>query len=87
MNHNTVTKTRNMFANFNIAYLHLNADVVKLNGISNCCYFHIFFQVKKPSNLKDIQLITAKNQHRFVAEAGVAELTKEEFETFNLVKK
>ena len=41
---------------------------------------------KKPTNLKDIQLITAKNQHRFVpaASAGVQELTKEEFEQFNL---
>merc|ERR1711893_350075 len=43
---------------------------------------------KKPANLKDIQLITAKNQHRFVpdsfAAAGVKELTKEEFEQFNL---
>lgn len=44
------------------------------------------FQVQKPSNLKDIQLITAKNQHRFVAAAGVQELTKEEFEQFNLSK-
>ena len=44
-------------------------------------------KVKKPSNLKDIQLITAKNQHRFVAAAGVQELTKEEFEQFNLSKK
>jgi hypothetical protein len=26
------------------------------------------------------QLITAKNQHRFVAAAGVQELTKEEFD-------
>lgn len=41
---------------------------------------------KKPSNLKDIQLITAKNQHRFVAAAGVQELTKEEFEQFNVNK-
>ena len=41
---------------------------------------------QKPTNLKDIQLITAKNQHRFVpaASAGVQELTKEEFEQFNL---
>ena len=39
-------------------------------------------RIKKPSNLKDIQLITAKNQHRFVAPAGVTELTKEEFEQF-----
>ena len=39
---------------------------------------------QKPANLKDIQLITAKNQHRFVAAAGVKELTKEEFEQFNL---
>lgn len=39
---------------------------------------------KKPTNLKDIQLITAKNQHRFVAAAGVKELSKEEFEQFNL---
>ena len=41
---------------------------------------------KKPDNLKDIQLITAKNQHRFVpaASAGVQELTKEEFDQFNL---
>ena len=44
-------------------------------------------KVKKPSNLKDIQLITAKNQHRFVAAAGVQELTKEEFEQFNVSKK
>ena len=41
-------------------------------------------KAKKPANLKDIQLITAKNQHRFVAAAGVKELTKEEFEQFNL---
>ena len=41
-------------------------------------------KIRKPSNLKDIQLITAKNQHRFVASAGVTELTKEEFEQFNL---
>ena len=33
------------------------------------------------------QLITAKNQHRFVAAAGVQELTKEEFEQFSLSKK
>jgi hypothetical protein len=41
---------------------------------------------RKPANLKDIQLITAKNQHRFVpaASAGVQELTKEEFDQFNL---
>lgn len=39
---------------------------------------------KKPANLKDIQLITAKNQHRFVAAAGVQELTKEEFDQFNI---
>merc|ERR1712223_1143616 len=31
-------------------------------------------KIKKPDNLKDIQLITAKNQHRFVAAAGVKEL-------------
>merc|ERR1711862_441348 len=42
---------------------------------------------KKPTNLKDIQLITAKNQHRFVAAAGVKELSKEEFEQFNLEPK
>merc|ERR1712018_416925 len=42
---------------------------------------------KKPANLKDIQLITAKNQHRFVAPAGVQELSKKEFEQFNLSKK
>ena len=41
-------------------------------------------KAKKPANLKDIQLITAKNQHRFVAAAGVKELTKEEFDQFNL---
>ena len=41
-------------------------------------------KTKKPANLKDIQLITAKNQHRFVAAAGVKELTKEEFDQFNL---
>ena len=41
---------------------------------------------KKPANLKDIQLITAKNQHRFLAAAGVQELTKEEFEQFNISK-
>jgi len=40
--------------------------------------------IVKPSNLRDIQLITAKNQHRFVAAAGVQELSKEEFEQFNL---
>lgn len=40
--------------------------------------------IVKPSNLRDIQLITAKNQHRFVAAAGVTELTKEEFDQFNL---
>jgi len=43
-------------------------------------------RIKKPSNLRDIQLITAKNQHRFVAAAGVTELSKEEFEQFNLKK-
>ena len=42
----------------------------------------------KPKNLRDIQLITAKNQHRFIlaqkiAPAGVQELTKEEFEQFS----
>ena len=42
---------------------------------------------RPPPNLKDLQLITAKNQHRFVAAAGVQELTKEEFEQFNLSKK
>ena len=41
---------------------------------------------KKPANLKDIQLITAKNQHRFVAPAGVQELTKEQFDQFNISK-
>ena len=46
--------------------------------------FVLLFQVKKPTNLKDIQLITAKSKHRFVAAAGVQELTKEEFEQFNL---
>lgn len=30
------------------------------------------------------QLITSKNKHRFVAPAGVFELSKEEFENFNL---
>ncbi len=44
-------------------------------------------KIQKPANLKDIQLITAKNQHRFVAAAGVQELTKEEFEQFHLSKK
>ena len=47
---------------------------------------------QKPSNLKDIQLITAKNQHNFIlskqiSPAGVQELTKEEFDQFNLQKK
>jgi hypothetical protein len=42
---------------------------------------------KKPDHLKDIQLITAKNQHRFVAAAGVQELTKEEFDQFNVSTK
>ncbi len=37
---------------------------------------------KRPDNLKDIQLITAKNKHRFVAAAGVKELTKEQFQNF-----
>eukprot|EP00095_Tigriopus_kingsejongensis_P011027 maker-scaffold109_size355148-snap-gene-1.24 protein:Tk11027 transcript:maker-scaffold109_size355148-snap-gene-1.24-mRNA-1 annotation:"PREDICTED: uncharacterized protein LOC100868639" len=41
-------------------------------------------KIKKPANLKDIQLITAKNRHRFVAAAGVQELTKEEFDQFNV---
>ncbi len=41
------------------------------------------FQVKKPANLKDIELITAK-KHRFVYDAGVQELSKEEFEQFNV---
>jgi len=46
---------------------------------------------QKPKNLRDIQLITAKNQHRFIlaqkiAPAGVQELTKEEFEQFSLNK-
>jgi hypothetical protein len=46
------------------------------------------YRKQKPSNLRDIQLITAKNQHRFIltqkiAPAGVQELTKEEFEKFN----
>jgi hypothetical protein len=44
-------------------------------------------KVKKPHNLKDLQLITAKNQHRFVAAAGVQELTKEEFDQFHLSEK
>lgn len=43
-------------------------------------------KIKKPANLKDIQLITAKNRHRFVAAAGVQELTKEEFDQFNVSK-
>jgi len=42
--------------------------------------------IVKPSNLRDIQLITAKNQHRFVAAAGVTELSKDEFEQFNLTR-
>ena len=44
-------------------------------------------KIVKPSNLKDLQLLTAKNAHRFVAPAGVQELTKEEFEQFNVSKK
>ena len=44
-------------------------------------------QKKPPANLRDLQLITAKNQHRFVAAAGVQELSKEEFEQFHLSKK
>ena len=45
----------------------------------------VAFQVKKPANLKDIQLITAKNS-RYVFNAGVQELSKEEFEQFNVSK-
>jgi len=37
---------------------------------------------KKPTYLKDIKLITAKNKHRFLAPAGVQKLTKHEFEKF-----
>merc|ERR1719153_1804856 len=37
---------------------------------------------KKPAYLKDIKLITSKNRHRFVAPAGVKQLTKAEFEAF-----
>jgi len=38
---------------------------------------------KKPAYLKDIKLITSKNKHRFVAPAGVKQLTKAQFEAFN----
>jgi len=40
-------------------------------------------KVKKPPNLKDIELITAK-KNSFVYDAGVKELSKEEFEQFNV---
>merc|ERR1712226_1217606 len=39
--------------------------------------------VKKPAYLKDIKLITSKNKHRFVAPAGVKQLTKKEWEAFS----
>merc|ERR1711890_193990 len=39
--------------------------------------------LKKPAYLKDIKLITSKNKHRFVAPAGVKQLTKEQFEAFS----
>merc|ERR1712243_424692 len=38
---------------------------------------------KKPAYLKDIKLITSKNKHRFVAPAGVKQLTKEQWEAFS----
>merc|ERR1711890_174329 len=45
-------------------------------------------KVKKPPfYLKDIKLITSKNKHRFVAKGGVQQLTKEEFEAFNLARR
>merc|ERR1711890_104765 len=39
--------------------------------------------LKKPAYLKDIKLITSENKHRFVAPAGVKQLTKEQFEAFS----
>merc|ERR1712002_311129 len=39
--------------------------------------------IKKPAYLKDIKLITSKNKHRFLAPAGVKQLTKEQFEAFS----
>jgi hypothetical protein len=32
--------------------------------------------------VQDIKLITSKNKHRFVAPAGVQQLSKQEFEAF-----
>ena len=34
-------------------------------------------------NLQNIKLITSKNKHRFVAPAGVKQLTKEQWEAFS----
>jgi len=39
-------------------------------------------QVKKPTYLKNIKLITSKNKHRFLAPAGVTKLSKADFEDF-----
>merc|ERR1712055_1197580 len=39
--------------------------------------------IKKPAYLKNIKLITSKNKHRFVAPAGVKQLTKEQWEAFS----
>merc|ERR1712079_147869 len=39
-------------------------------------------KVPKPDFLKDVQLITSANKHRFIVPGGVKQLTKEEFEAF-----
>merc|ERR1712226_564811 len=39
--------------------------------------------IKKPAYLKNIKLITSKNKHRFVAPAGVKQLTKAQWEAFS----
>ena len=60
-----------------------------LKDIQLVSQFHAILQIIDFSvtNLKFLFQITAKNQHRFVAPAGVQELTKEQFEQFNLSKK
>merc|ERR1719410_1248943 len=39
-------------------------------------------KIPKPDFLKNVQLITSANKHRFIVPGGVKQLTKQEFEAF-----
>ena len=52
--------------------------------ISCITWFQLKFeQVYEISYFQNIKLITSKNKHRFVAPAGVKQLTKEQWEAFS----